>query len=211
MNKDLLNEKNIKIVLTYNSSNSINSYPVTVRFNDSKECVLSTPLPAYFEKPRPKTKAVLEVKTKQGVFKSDVVLNDCSTSLKEVTFFVKPSNVWNTTELRRNLRLNIELPLSIKYNDDYEISSTTTNISAYGFKFYSNEKLSEPYKTSVAKATINLPNGEIFTADIKYIRSDSADIYNEEPSLVYKFLNLSMSQTMTLNNFIKETYQMLAE
>ena len=211
MKKNLLKEKNVKIVLTYNDNNSINSYPVSVRFQDDKECILSTELRANFHKPKPKTKAVIEGKTKDAVFKSDVVVNDCSASLNDLTIFVKLSNVWNISELRGNIRLKIDLPFRIKYKDGFEIATVTADISSGGFKFYSDIYLSDEYKTSVTEVTIKLPNGENFTANTKYLRSDESDIFNSEKAIVYKFINLSMSQSMILNNFIKETYTLMEE
>ena len=211
MQHNILRDSNItKIYLVYVDNGSRKRLEVSLRFLDKKECYFASPTPVNFNKPKRKIPAELNVFTPDGVYKTKVTFIDCNMSLREVIYEVSLPKAWDYIQLRSSSRKVISLPVSIKFNDGYEIKINTYDLALGGISFFSTEQVPNIYRKisgiltlELPKDTlINFPDGKM-TVETKFVREKSEiEDHFGETLYIFKFVNISPEDEMVLKNFL---------
>ncbi len=198
----------IHIVCTVN--NIKKKYPVKFRYQDSKLSFFAGELPTNFVKPKKKIPAEIVVYTPNGVYKSDTVLMDCNMTFNEMLYTVKTCTRWDFIQLRRSTRKMTELPLTLKFNDGFEIKTTSYDLSLGGISFFSSTKISSIYTKISGILTIEMPkevsyeypDGKI-VVEAKYVRAlEEINGHFGETLYMWKFMNLPAELEENLKYFL---------
>lgn len=209
MQQNILRESNVtKIYLIYKDNGMRKKYAVKLRFMDNKECYFATDLPIQFSKPKRKTPIELNVYTIDGIYKTEITLIDTSVSLNEVLFEVSIPKKWNFIQLRQSTRKEIQLPLTITFNDGFTINATTIDLSLGGVAFYVQQDISSIYKKLSGILTLELPKNTIINfsegklvVETKFVREK---LLIDEGKILYsfKFIGISLEDETVLKNFL---------
>lgn len=211
MQQNILRDSNItKIYLIYVDNGSRKKLSVNLRFMDNKECYFSTSTQTNFDKPKKKTPAELHVYTSDGVYKTKITLLDTNMSLREIIYEVSIPKNWDFVQLRKSSRKTVELPLNIKFNDGFEISITTFDLSLGGVSFFTKDQLSSIYKKVSGILTLELPKDNIInfpdckmTVETKFVREkDMIEDHYGKHFYTFKFIGLSHDEELILKNFL---------
>ena len=211
MQQNILKSSDItKIYLIYTNNGSKRREEVSLRFMDNKECYFSGQVFMNFNKPKKKTPAEINVFTTDGVYKTSVLLLDSNLSLNEVLYEVSIPKTWNFIQLRASTRKLVELPVNIKFNDGFEINTTTYDVSLGGISFYSKEQISSIYKKISGILTLELPKNTLInfseghmTVETKFVREKAGeDNRFGEQQFVFKFIGLPLEDELVLKNFL---------
>ena len=146
------------IYLSYMDQGKKQVIKLKLRFMDAKQAYFSAEIVENYVKPKRKTEAVIKVYSIDGVYKTNVVINDVEVSLTEIFFEVSLPKIWEFIQQRNSSRNRTALPVLIKYNDGFEIDTTTYDIALGGIAFYTKEKISSIYKRLPAVLTLTLPS-----------------------------------------------------
>lgn len=185
---------------------------VKLRFIDTRQAYFSAPPPINFVKPKRKTPAEIKVFTVDGVYKTDIFINDTQVNLTEVLFEVSVPKLWEYVQQRSSSRNRVSLPVKIKYNDGFEIETATFDIALGGIAFYSRDAISSIYKKLPAVLTMELPKSMwIKNPDCKIVvetcfvreRIEEEDEEHFHQFLYsYKFVNLPKDAENTLRELL---------
>lgn len=199
-----------KICLQYTENGLRKKFLVMLKFMDTKECYFATDLPINFKKPKKKTDADLTVYTVDGIYKTSVQILDCTVSLQDIMFEVTIPLNWNYSQLRNSTRKKVELPVNIKFDDGFELKSTSIDLALGGVAVRHKGMISSIYKRLTGTLTIELPKesdidlpDSKLIAEAKFVReitnknnSDNGSFY------VFKFIKLSDKQLYMLTNYL---------
>ena len=210
MNDNILRTKDcVKIYINYvNDKGLSRKKQVTVRYVDLQTCYLAMPLPSVIERPKPKSKAGLVVYTTDGVYNSEVVIMGTEVTLNEFFYEVSLPKTWHYKQLRNGSRKDIELPLTLKFEDGFEIMATTTDLSVGGVSFKTTQRISTIYHKLKCEMIIQLPNDLLINcADGKLICNATfvrlRENFNiDEKIYAFRFLNLSKENSEVLQNYL---------
>ena len=200
------------IFLSYMEAGKKQVVRVKLRFIDTRQAYFSAPPPINFEKPKRKTPAEIKVFTVDGVYKTDIFINDTQVNLTEVLFEVSVPKLWEYVQQRSSSRNRVSLPVKIKYNDGFEIETATFDIALGGIAFYSRDAISSIYKKLPAVLTMELPKSMwIKNPDCKIVvetcfvreRIEEEDEEHFHQFLYsYKFVNLPKDAENTLRELL---------
>ena len=156
--------------------------------------------------------AEIKVFTVDGVYKTDIFINDTQVNLTEVLFEVSVPKLWEYVQQRSSSRNRVSLPVKIKYNDGFEIETATFDIALGGIAFYSRDAISSIYKKLPAVLTMELPKSMwIKNPDCKIVvetcfvreRIEEEDEEHFHQFLYsYKFVNLPKDAENTLRELL---------
>lgn len=201
----------VKIVIVYMVAGVRKRLQVKMRFMDKKECYFSAPNNSFI-KPKNKTNVEIACYTPDGVYRSNVTLLDTVLSMQEVLFSVSIPYIWKLSQMRMSSRKKVELPVTIHYNDGFEISATSHDVSLGGVSFYTNQPIPSIYKQLTAALTLRLPKGTIIdfsngkmVCEAKYQREKDSDVLgfmDSSTMYVYKFLTMANDDIVVLKNFL---------
>ena len=200
------------IFLSYMEAGKKQVVRVKLRFIDTRQAYFSAPPPINFVKPKRKTHAEIKVFTVDGVYKTDIFINDTQVNLTEVLFEVSVPKLWEYVQQRSSSRNRVSLPVKIKYNDGFEIETATFDIALGGIAFYSRDAISSIYKKLPAVLTMELPKSMwIKNPDCKIVvetcfvreRIEEEDEEHFHQFLYsYKFVNLPKDAENTLRELL---------
>lgn len=180
------------IFLSYMEAGKKQVVRVKLRFIDTRQAYFSAPPPINFVKPKRKTPAEIKVFTVDGVYKTDIFINDTQVNLTEVLFEVSVPKLWEYVQQRSSSRNRVSLPVKIKYNDGFEIETATFDIALGGIAFYSRDAISSIYKKLPAVLTMELP---------KRIEEEDEEHFHQF-LYSYKFVNLPKDAENTLRELL---------
>ena len=200
------------IFLSYMEAGKKQVVRVKLRFIDNRQAYFSAPPPINFVKTKRKTPAEIKVFTVDGVYKTDIFINDTQVNLTEVLFEVSVPKLWEYVQQRSSSRNRVSLPVKIKYNDGFEIETATFDIALGGIAFYSRDAISSIYKKLPAVLTMELPKSMwIKNPDCKIVvetcfvreRIEEEDEEHFHQFLYsYKFVNLPKDAENTLRELL---------
>lgn len=200
----------VKINLLYMVSGVRKRQQVKMRFMDAKECYFAMPNDLNFVAPKKRTNIEIAVYTPDGVYKSNVTLMDTIVSQHEILFSVSIPYIWKLSQMRQSSRKQVELPITIKYNDGFELQETSHDISLGGVSFLTLKKLPSIYKQLTSVLSLKLPDGSIInfangkmSVEARYQREKEAGgYYGEQTMYVFKFLTMTNDDILVLKNFL---------
>ena len=200
------------IFISYMDNDIKRVIEVVFRFMDTKQIYFSAPRDKVLVKPKKKTSVDLKVYSIDGVYKSCVVVNDSQYSLDEVLFELSLPKLWEFNNLRSSSRNRVTLDINIKYNDGFEINTTTYDLALGGIAFYSKEKFPEMYEKFTAILTMKLPkemwlqnpDGKfvIETAFVRMHKEDNDEKHFGEYLYCYKFINIPKDEQDLIRAFL---------
>ena len=189
------------IFLSYMEAGKKQVVRVKLRFIDTRQAYFSAPPPINFVKPKRKTPAEIKVFTVDGVYKTDIFINDTQVNLTEVLFEVSVPKLWEYVQQRSSSR-----------NRGFEIETATFDIALGGIAFYSRDAISSIYKKLPAVLTMELPKSMwIKNPDCKIVvetcfvreRIEEEDEEHFHQFLYsYKFVNLPKDAENTLRELL---------
>lgn len=202
------------IFISYKDKDIKRVIEVQFRFMDTKQAYFSAPREKVVAKPKKKTNAVVKVYSIDGVYQTDVIINDSQYSLDEVLFEVSLPKLWKFDNLRSSARNRISLEANLRYNDGFEINTMTYDLALGGIAFYSKKKFSEIYQKLSAILTLKFPmdmwlqnpDGKLIVEAI-FVRIRKEDVDEKhfgEYLYCYKFINLSKDDEDLLRGFLIE-------
>ncbi|MCM1004092.1 MAG: PilZ domain-containing protein [Candidatus Gastranaerophilales bacterium] len=212
MQNNILRDSNItKIFLIYTQPNGLKKkVNVKLRYMGDKECYFAGAVTPNFMKPKRKSPVEIFVYTTDGVYKATVKILDTNLNLNEIMYQVEIPKTWNFTQLRQGSRKNVVLPGSLKFNDGFEISFETFDLSVGGFSFLTEEKISSIHQRFSAIGTIEFPAELLINypdrkliAEVKFVRNKE-DIEGEfgKTFFAMKFVQLTQDEQMILKNYL---------
>lgn len=145
------------IFLSYMGTEKKQVLRLKLRFIDTNQAYFSAEPDVNFVKPKRKTPAEIKVYTIDGVYKTDVYINDTQTDIREILFEVTIPKLWEYIQQRSSSRNRVSLPVKIKYNDGFEIDTMTYDLAIGGIAFYSKNTISSIYKKLPAVLKLELP------------------------------------------------------
>ncbi len=213
MHENILRDSLVtKIFISYTEGSKKQVMRLKLRFMDNKQAYFSAVTPENYEKPNKKLPAEIKIYTVDGVYKTDVTINDASVTYSEIFFEVSLPKVYEFIQHRSSSRNRTELPVNIKYNDGFEINATTYDLAIGGLAFYSKEQFSSIYKKLPAILTLTLPTTiwtkaeepkiVVETVFVRERQEDSDEEHFGEHLFSYKFVNLPKEAEKTLKNFL---------
>ncbi len=211
MQQNILRDSNVtKIYLLYEEKGLKKRVSLKLRFMDSRECYFAGSMPANFEKPKRKTPADLYVYTVDGVYNSKVSILNANVSMRDVLYEVTIPKKWDFIQLRRSTRKQVALPVSIKFNDGFELNETSFDLSLGGVSFFSRTQIPSIYKKISGVLSLQLPSDTLInfadgqmTVEAKFVR-EKEDIEGRfgEVLYIYKFMNVSPEDEDILRMFL---------
>lgn len=213
MNENILRDSLVtKIFLSYTEGEKKHVMRLKLKFMDNRQAYFSAPTPENYEKPKMKTPAEIKIYTVDGVYRTDVMINDSSATYTEIFFEVSLPKVYEFIQHRSSSRNRTELPVNIKYNDGFEINATTFDLAIGGLAFYSKDQYSSIYKKLPAILTLSLPTtiwtkGEdpkimVESVFVRERREESDEEHFGEYLYSYKFINLPKETENELKKFL---------
>ena len=212
MQRNILRNSDIeKIYISYEDKISKKKFNVKLRFMDDKECYFAMAFFPEFVKPKRNTKAVISAYTEDGVYTSDVRINEATLSMDDLLFVVTLPKEWHFKQSRQSTRKLHELPYSIKFNDGFELKGTTYNISTGGISFVTTQTISSIYERIPGTLTLEL-SGNIIEAgelsnlnvEVRFVRKqiNFDEFVSDKILYVWKFSNISEQQQEFLKSYI---------
>ncbi len=210
MRKNLLRDPNVSsMFIAYTSENKKYKKPARVFFFDTEECYFATEISLDFNKPKKKTPAEIIVYTEEGVYRSKVKIMDTSVSGFDLLYITELPKQWSYAQLRTSTRKAVSIPFIIKFNDGFEINTTTYDLALGGISFYSNKPIPDNYTKFHAELTMKLPDipsikfeSKVMDCVSKFLRIHKTSGETGEDRYVFKFINLSESDKLFLKNFL---------
>lgn len=201
----------VKIMLTYMVAGLKKKTQVKLRFMDKKEAFFSAPNNSFI-KPKNKSNVEIACYTPDGVYRSNVTLMDTISSMDEILFSVSIPYVWKLSQMRASSRKKVQLPITIKFNDGFEINATTSDISLGGASFTITQPVPSIYKqltgmlslTLPKETVINFSNGKML-CEARYQREkEGSDFFGLDPATMYvfKFLTMTNDDIIVLKNYL---------
>ena len=197
------------IYLIYTENYSRKKYSARIRFLDTKECYLSTDVPANFTKPKKKQDAEIVAYTEDGVYRAQVKIMETTYNGMELMFITELPSNWKYTQLRQSTRKKVKGDVKITFNDGYSITAETYDISLGGASFYMETEIPDLYKKISGIITVDLPsnsyaniNSTVIKTEAKFLRMHSNKNNTGDSRYVFKFLGLSDSNYMQLKNYL---------
>lgn len=212
MQFNILKDSNVvKVTLTYVVTGIRKKVQVRMRFMDKKECYFAMPNRG-FVKPKNKTNVEIACYTPDGVYKSNVTLIDTVTSLNEILFSVSIPYIWKLSQMRMSSRKIVKLPVKIRFNDGFEITAETHDVSLGGVSFYSEQALPSIYKQLTCLLALKLPNDTIInfangqmSCEARYQREkedEALGFLGSSTLYVFKFLTMTNDDIVVLKNYL---------
>ena len=200
------------IYLTYTELGRKQVHKLKLRFIDAKQAYFSAEAPVNFEKPKRKTPAEIKVYTVDGVYRTEIFINDAQLNVAEVLFEVSIPKMWEFIQMRNSSRSRISLPIHIKYNDGFEINTTTYDIALGGLAFYLKDTVNGIYEKLPAIVTLELPQScwiknpscKVFTETCfvrKRLEKDDEEHF-QQYLYSYKFINLTKEAEESLKDLL---------
>lgn len=197
------------IYLIYTENYVRKKYSARVRFLDTKECYLSTEIPANFTKPKKKQDAEVVAYTEDGVYKAQVKIMDTTYSGQELMYITELPAQWKYTQLRQSTRKKVSAPFKMTFNDGYSLEAEIYDISLGGISFYLDSDISDLYKKLNGIIKIELPsnsyaniNTTIIKTEVRFLRMHTNKNNPNDSRFVYKFLGLTDNNYMDLKNYL---------
>ena len=208
MQQNILRNSNLSSIYLIYQDTVKQKHLVQLRFIDTKECYLSTVLPTNFTKPKTKTNAELVAYTEDGVYKTQVKINDISFSFNEIIYIVDAPKNWKFIQLRNSTRKECSLPFVLKFNDGYELNGVSYDLSTGGISFTTPEPLQSIYTKingnitfSLKEPDENAEENNTLTLSVKFLRMLDMK-YSKDNCYVYKFLNISKTDIDKIKTFL---------
>lgn len=207
MEGNILLDSNIsKIILSYSEHGIEHKYTTAIRNMDSKNCYLAILSETDFVLPTKKTKAQLIVYTSAGVYIGNTEILGTKTQNNEIHFQISIPAKYDSIQCRSSERIHTEFPVSIKYDDNFVINSTSYDLSMGGFTFYLKEEIPSAYKKLNPIVKIQFPanlmldfhHGQLI-AETKYLRKLTVadkDLY------AFKFVGLQNHDKYALEQYL---------
>lgn len=185
---------------------------VRFRFMDTKQAYFSAPREKALMKPKKKTNAVIKVYSIDGVYKTNVSINDSQYSLDDILFEVSLPKLWEFDNLRSSARNRVSLEANIKYNDGFEINTNTYDLALGGIAFYSKEKFPDIYQKFPAILTLKFPkemwlqnpDGKL-VVETNFVRMRQEDVDEKhfgEYLYCFKFVDMQKDDEDLLRGFL---------
>jgi len=201
----------VKITLTYMVTGIRKKVQVRMRFMDKKECYFAMENRG-FVKPKNKTNVEIACYTPDGVYKSNVTLMDTVTSMNEILFSVSIPYIWKLSQMRMSSRKQVKLPVKIRFNDGFEITAHTHDVSLGGISFYSEQAIPSVYKQLTCALSMQLPrdtvinfaNGQM-VCEARYQREkedEALGFLSTSILYVFKFLTMTNDDIVVLKNYL---------
>ena len=204
MNIETLKDKKTIVEIIYTEKTSIYKYNARIRYIDKDECLISSEFDENFHKPKNKTKAELFIKTVEGAYKSNVVINETSVLQNEIVFFIDTPVSWEIRESRRNIRAKVDIPVCIKF-EDFEFTSGAVDLSMGGIRITETEFIPDWYINKTATVTMFLPYHEELSVEACYTRHDSNDEFHDYKTLnTFEFKSLGAIDKIKINNYLMQ-------
>ena len=208
MQQNILKSYNLSSIYLVYKDAVRHKFLVKLRFIDVNDCYFSTELPPNFIKPKKHTVAELVAYTMDGVYKTQVKINDSSISLDEAVFTVSIPNNWEFIQLRNSTRKRYPLPLILRFNDGFELECQSYDISTGGISFVTAKPIANIYTKVNGSVSFVLPqlkylpneNNKI-VSDVKFLRMLNTEDAPEN-CYVYKFLNISQMDVDRIKMFL---------
>lgn len=213
MNENILRDSLVtKIFISYSEGGKKQVLRLKLKFMDDRQAYFSASTPENYEKPKRKTPAEIKVYTVDGIYRTDVMINDTSATLNEIFLEVSLPKIYEFIQHRSSSRNRTELSMNIKYNDGFEINAITYDLALGGVAFYSREQYSSIYKKLPAILTLSLPT-TIWTkaedpkivAEAVFVREtleQNDEEYFGQYLYSYKFINLPKETENKLKQFL---------
>lgn len=211
MNSNILGNNNTsKIILSYTEHGISKKLDLMLKFMDNKECYFSMTNNHDFIPPKNKTKAQLIVYTSDGIFVSNVSILSTEIYQNEIQLNVSIPKKYDYIQCRASSRIIHELPISIKFNDGFEIGSMTYDLSLGGVTFMYDNEMPSIYKRLTGVLNIQFPpdlvqsfsDGKLVT-ESKYIRTTKIeDLNSTKKLLAFKFVGMKNKDKETLKNYL---------
>ncbi|MCQ2740309.1 MAG: PilZ domain-containing protein [bacterium] len=199
----------VKVYINYYTDKKIRKkIQVNVRYMDFKSCYFVSSVPPLFEKPKHKSIIDITAYTSDGVYTSQVKSLGVDVTLYEVLFETTIPQNWKFIQLRKGTRKEVALPLSIKFDDGFEITATTFDLSVGGVSFDSYDNISTLYQRLNGELTLQLPNNLYMNFPDGKMICNSQFVRVKENKLdgtkrwVFKFTNLTSDEIMILQNYL---------
>ena len=200
------------IFISYTDHEKKRVIEVLFRFMDTHQIYLSAPRDKVLVKPQKKTTVTLKVYSIDGVYKSNVVVNDSQYSLDEVLFELSLPRIWEFDNLRSSSRNRVSLDINIKYNDGFEINAVTYDLAIGGIAFHTKDKFPEMYEKFTGIMTLKLPqdmwlqnpDGKLVveTAFVRYRLEENDEKLFGQYLYCYKFINMPKETKDLIRGFL---------
>ncbi len=213
MQQNILQNSNLtKTILIYTDERGLKKrFKVSLRYMDTIQCYFAAPIVGGFQKPKKNTPVLVTVYTTDGVYSSNLQINDTTTTLNEILFEVSLPKVWSFKQSRNSSRKMTDMPISIKFDDGFEITSTTYDLSLDGVSFFYNKPISSIYKKLKGTLTIQFPDNltidfplKSFETETKFIREqlEVKDTYRDGSLYVFGFLELEPKEQELIKKYL---------
>jgi len=213
MNENILRDSLVtKIFISYTEGSKKQVMRLKLKFMDNRQAYFSAVTPEIYEKPKRKTPAEIKIYTVDGIYRTDVMINDTSATLNEIFFEVSLPKIYEFIQHRSSSRNRTELPVNIKYNDGFEIDATTYDLAIGGLAFYSKNQFSSIYKKLPAILTLSLPTTIwtkaedpkiiVETVFVRETQEQNDEEHFGQYLYSYKFINLPKETENTLKKFL---------
>ena len=201
-----------KIFLTYTEEGKKQVIRLKLRFMDNLQAYFSAITPENYVKPKRRTPAEIKVYTVDGIYKTTVTINDISATYNELFFEVSLPKIYEFIQNRSSSRNRTELPITIKYNDGFEINTNTFDLAIGGLAFYSPTPISSIYKKLPAVLTLTLPTTVwtktvdpkvvLETVFVRETFEEEAEDHFGEYFYSFKFINLPKDIENMLKDYL---------
>jgi hypothetical protein len=211
VNINVLKEVSIsKIEMIYDDDGGKKHREVSLGYYDEEICYFSLNTDLNFLLPKLKSEAEILVYSPDGIFKSVVKFLRINKSVGKVLFEVTAPAKWDFIQRRKNLRKQIPLPVSIKYEDGFEITTRVNDISAGGLTVYKTGAFSGIYQKLEADISIEFPEGVILHMNDNIVHTKARCVRVEEnlpghfgENLVaYEFIHLNSDIANSMRRYI---------
>jgi len=199
-----------RIEMTYTDAAGKKTQEVTMGYYDEKCCYFSLIINLNFLLPKVHSTAEIVFYSPNGVFKSTVKFISIEKTPGRVLFEVTVPQKWEFIQRRKYLRKVIPLPIKIKYDDGFEISTTVNDISAGGVGIFLKGNFSGIYQRLVADISIEFPEGSILHLPDHTVKTKANCIRVEEnlpghfgeKFIAYEFIDLDSEIVTGIRRFI---------
>lgn len=216
MQADILKKSNIlKILFIYTDGKKIErKEKVTIKLLDKKSCYFEGLTIANYSKPRWRARVKLMVYTTEGIYYTEEIIRDVTFTFQNLIYKIDLPKEWKYKQLRASSRQNIELPVKIIFNDDFELETSTYDISIGGFSFKTNEDLTSVQKSFQAECFIDFTKTDFsefpenkFSSPLKYVRTkilETGFMDDFKYCHVFKFYNISPQNKLIYRNYFSK-------
>ena len=211
MQHNILKDSNLSSIYLIYTDSKKHKIQVQFRFMDKNDCYLSASILQDYSQPKKNTVADLIAYTEEGVYETKVKFKDFIPSLNEVLYIVENPKNWRFIQLRNGTRKEYSMPGILKFNDGFEITGMTQDISTGGISFIYTEPIADVYKKVNGSISFTLPqptfqskedsHNNTITIEAKFLRMLNLS-YTKDNCYVYKFLHISQDDVDKIKMFL---------